>query len=163
HGNVLTAKPNDRANVIQRFRLCRDTGSLAWHKVHVIRQPVGISGGPRGPAGILLLAMLVASCGGVGCRRRSGHSGDRRSPGDGRALPVWGAGSFYGGGFSRTPGVAALMDVGRLLFFSPVLSASGGQSCATCHVPTRAFAADNDLPVQPSADGTRAGTRAVPS
>jgi cytochrome c peroxidase len=32
-----------------------------------------------------------------------------------------------------------LIAVGRQLFFDPVLSLSGRRSCATCHVPTRAF------------------------
>jgi cytochrome c peroxidase len=48
-------------------------------------------------------------------------------------------------------GLSASAQAGRALFFDKTLSASGVQSCATCHVPARAFTADpatdHNLPV----------------
>lgn len=44
--------------------------------------------------------------------------------------------------FARVPGEHAdtgLVELGRALFFDPVLSGSGTQSCATCHHPDKAF------------------------
>jgi cytochrome c peroxidase len=59
---------------------------------------------------------------------------------------------------------AALTALGRLLFFDPVLSASGKLSCASCHSPAHAFGPPNDLPVQAGGvDMKRPGVRAVPS
>ncbi|MBS0560316.1 MAG: c-type cytochrome [Proteobacteria bacterium] len=58
---------------------------------------------------------------------------------------------------------AALADLGRRAFFDPRLSASGAQSCASCHDPAHGFSPANDLPVQPGgAHLDRAGTRAAP-
>lgn len=55
-------------------------------------------------------------------------------------------------------------QLGRQLFFDQKLSASGHQSCATCHDPAHAYAPANNLPVQlGGADLRTAGTRAVPS
>jgi len=44
--------------------------------------------------------------------------------------------------FARVPGErpnAPLVELGRDLFFDPLLSGSGTQSCATCHHPDKAF------------------------
>jgi cytochrome c peroxidase len=58
----------------------------------------------------------------------------------------------------------ALSALGRRFFFDPALSASGKLSCASCHDPQHAFAAPNDLPVQPGgSELRRSGVRAVPS
>lgn len=54
--------------------------------------------------------------------------------------------------------------LGELIFHDPSLSASGKQSCASCHSPAHAHAAPNALAVQmggPQLD--QPGTRAVPS
>jgi cytochrome c peroxidase len=51
----------------------------------------------------------------------------------------------------------ALTALGRKLFFDPSLSASGKQSCASCHDPKFAYGPPNALAVQPR------GIRAVPS
>jgi cytochrome c peroxidase len=51
----------------------------------------------------------------------------------------------------------ALDALGRKLFFDPSLSASGKQSCASCHDPKFAYGPPNALAVQPG------GIRAVPS
>lgn len=59
---------------------------------------------------------------------------------------------------------AALTDLGRRLFFDPILSANGRQACATCHDPAHDFGPPDALPVQPGGlDGRAQGTRAVPS
>ncbi|HWZ47576.1 MAG TPA: cytochrome c peroxidase [Herbaspirillum sp.] len=60
--------------------------------------------------------------------------------------------------------VETLTQLGRALFFDPSLSASGKQSCASCHSPDHAFGPPNDLSVQfGGRDMKHAGTRAAPS
>jgi cytochrome c peroxidase len=74
------------------------------------------------------------------------------------------ASAFYAGKFTRTPSVAELTEVGRVLFFDKSLSASGKMSCASCHDPRFAYGSPNARPVQAGgADGKRAGIRAVPA
>lgn len=46
------------------------------------------------------------------------------------------------GGTATTPSLSLQVAAGKALFFDASLSASGKQSCATCHVPARAFTAD---------------------
>ena len=59
---------------------------------------------------------------------------------------------------------AALQALGQQLFFDPILSGSGKESCSTCHVPDRGFAPANALPVQfGGPDMKSPGTRAAPS
>ena len=69
-----------------------------------------------------------------------------------------------------TPSVALADDLsplaklGQQMFSDKTLSASGQQSCASCHDPAHAYAAPNGLPVQAGGPRmTRAGVRAVPS
>ncbi|RQS76822.1 cytochrome-c peroxidase [Burkholderia sp. Bp8963] len=45
--------------------------------------------------------------------------------------------------------LSAVAQLGRALFFDPALSASGKQSCASCHSPDHAFGPPNALEVQP--------------
>ncbi|MDN3578892.1 cytochrome c peroxidase [Chitinimonas viridis] len=45
-------------------------------------------------------------------------------------------------------GLSATASIGRSLFFDPNLSASGRQSCASCHHPGNSFSAPNNLAVQ---------------
>jgi cytochrome c peroxidase len=52
------------------------------------------------------------------------------------------------------------VELGRVLFFDPVLSADSSLSCASCHQPSRYFADDRERAV--GIDG-REGTRNVPS
>ena len=60
--------------------------------------------------------------------------------------------------------LSPLARLGQQMFSDKTLSASGKQSCASCHDPAHAYAAPNGLPVQPGgARMTRAGVRAVPS
>jgi cytochrome c peroxidase len=57
-----------------------------------------------------------------------------------------------------------LVALGRRLFFDPALSASGRQSCASCHDPRFAYGPPNDLSVQfGGRDLRRQGHRAAPS
>jgi cytochrome c peroxidase len=72
--------------------------------------------------------------------------------------------AIYAPQFQRLPTVAEMTALGRALFFSPALSASGQQSCASCHSPEHAYGPPNDLAVQfGGRDGRQPGLRAVPS
>ncbi|KWR90609.1 diacylglycerol kinase [Cupriavidus sp. IDO] len=60
--------------------------------------------------------------------------------------------------------LSAMAQVGQKLFADTALSASGQQSCATCHVPGRAYAADDGLPVPMGGPGMDLpGLRNAPS
>jgi cytochrome c peroxidase len=60
--------------------------------------------------------------------------------------------------------LSPLARLGQQMFSDKSLSASGKQSCASCHDPAHAYAAPNGLPVQAGGPRlTRAGVRAVPS
>jgi cytochrome c peroxidase len=74
-------------------------------------------------AAAAVLAALLAACGGGGSSGSSGSSGTSDNA-------------------ATTPGLSAQAAAGSPLFFDTSLSASGKQSCATCHVPARAFTAD---------------------
>jgi cytochrome c peroxidase len=84
----------------------------------------------------------------------------------GAAAPgtVSAAAAFYADDFPNHPSAAALMALGRSLFFDPTLSASGKLACSSCHDPRHAFGPPNALAVQRGgADGHSPGVRAVPS
>ncbi|TXI21372.1 MAG: cytochrome-c peroxidase [Roseateles sp.] len=71
---------------------------------------------------------------------------------------------FYATRFERQPDAATLTELGRQLFHEPALSASGRQSCASCHDPAHAYGPPNALAVQLGGpDGRSPGLRAVPS
>jgi cytochrome c peroxidase len=60
--------------------------------------------------------------------------------------------------------LGARAALGKQIFFDASLSASGRQSCASCHSPQHAYGPPNGLAVQlGGADLRLAGTRAVPS
>lgn len=60
--------------------------------------------------------------------------------------------------------LSAAAQLGRKLFFDPVLSGSGKLSCASCHDPAHAYAPANALSVQLGGGHmSRYGVRAVPS
>lgn len=62
------------------------------------------------------------------------------------------------------PDFKAMQALGRQLFFDASLSASGRQSCASCHDPAHAYGPTNDLAVQfGGPDGRTPGLRAAPS
>lgn len=61
-------------------------------------------------------------------------------------------------------GLSAVAQLGHAMFFDPALSASGEQSCASCHVPDNHYAPSNDRAVQMGGPGMHMhGMRAVPS
>lgn len=73
-----------------------------------------------------------------------------------------------GSGSATQPGVATGLgpaaQLGEKIFSDQSLSASGKQSCSSCHSPAQAHAQTNDLAVQMGgADATVAGFRASPS
>ncbi|WP_034292324.1 cytochrome-c peroxidase [Herbaspirillum sp. RV1423] len=79
------------------------------------------------------------------------------------AAPAY-ANAAYAPPAGRRASVEEMTALGRTMFFDPSLSASGQQSCATCHSPDHAFGPPNDLSVQLGGkDMKTAGTRAVPS
>lgn len=59
---------------------------------------------------------------------------------------------------------SAVAALGCMMFFDPALSASGEQSCASCHDPQNHFAPSNAMPVQMGGPDMQAsGMRAVPT
>lgn len=58
------------------------------------------------------------------------------------------SGRYSTGANGDTPPVDKLAELGRKIFFDPGLSASGKQSCASCHNPAHAYGPANTLPVQ---------------
>ncbi len=66
--------------------------------------------------------------------------------------------------YGDRPTVEQLAALGRQMFFDPRLSASGRQSCASCHDPKRAYGPPNALAVQPGGvAGNEVGFRAAPA
>jgi cytochrome c peroxidase len=64
----------------------------------------------------------------------------------------------------RRATVEEMTALGRRMFFDPSLSASGKQSCASCHSPEHAFGPPNNLAVQLGGKNMKLpGTRATPS
>lgn len=55
---------------------------------------------------------------------------------------------------------ARIVDLGRMMFFDPALSADGRVSCASCHKPERAY---TDGLAHPTGTSGRQGTRNTPS
>ena len=66
--------------------------------------------------------------------------------------------------YGDRPTVAQLAALGQRIFMDPAYSASGRQSCASCHDPAHAFGPPNALPVQPGGPHLdRFGFRNTPS
>ena len=66
--------------------------------------------------------------------------------------------------YGDRPTVAELTDLGRRMFFDARLSASGRQSCASCHDPKHAYGPPDNRVVQPGGPGLdRFGFRNAPS
>ncbi|MEW9573458.1 cytochrome-c peroxidase [Rhodanobacter sp. Si-c] len=60
--------------------------------------------------------------------------------------------------------LSAVAQLGKALFFDPMLSGSGRQSCASCHSPAHSYNPPNTLTVQPGGvDLRKAGYRPPPS
>jgi len=82
----------------------------------------------------------------------------------GEALPEIGTELYHPLAYGDRPTVEDLQALGRQIFFDPSLSASGKQSCASCHDPRHAYGAPNRLPVQPGGPNLdRLGFRNTPS
>src|SRR5215469_6351380 len=65
---------------------------------------------------------------------------------------------------SDVPSNKDMAEIGKLAFFDPSLSASGQQSCASCHSPEHAYGPPNGLAVQLGGpDMQHHGLRAAPS
>jgi cytochrome c peroxidase len=65
---------------------------------------------------------------------------------------------------SRRAALDPAASIGREMFFDKTLSASGRQSCASCHDPAHAYGPPDGLAVQPGGPAMALfGTRAVPS
>ena len=101
-------------------------------------------------------AALAFALPGAGESARAAPAPARDRPGD--AVTMW----------VRYPAAHVALDpvatLGRAIFFDPSLSASGRQSCATCHDPAHAYGPADGRAVQPGGAGMNAfGTRAVPS
>ncbi len=96
---------------------------------------------------VFLLAALLAGCSGSsgsGSGNSSDSSGAQSSSAGSTGAS---ASSGTGGADAGTGTLSAQAIAGQALFFDQSLSASGRQSCGTCHVPSRAFTAD------PATDG----------
>lgn len=73
-------------------------------------------------------------------------------------------GQYTIGANGLPPTPEKLAEMGRLIFFDPGLSASGRQSCASCHSPAHAYGPPNALPVQPGGPAmNQFGFRNTPS
>lgn len=60
--------------------------------------------------------------------------------------------------------LSAMAQLGKMLFFDPSMSASGRQSCASCHSPAHAYGPPDGRPFQRGGPGlARAGFRPPPS
>src|SRR5579863_5406101 len=71
------------------------------------------------------------------------------------------ADASYAEAYQRT---TLLREAGRRIFSDPAFSASGRQSCASCHAPARRYNPPNALDVQPGgADLRDRGLRAPPT
>lgn len=120
-------------------------------------------------AGGLLIALLVSLT--SGCGKQEAAAGTPAAAA--QSVAVVSAASapkpaspkpFYAMMAERRPNIPALTALGKALFFDPALSASGKQSCASCHSPDHAYGPPNDLSVQlGGVDMSRTGVRAAPS
>jgi cytochrome c peroxidase len=77
--------------------------------------------------GFIILSATLTACGGG-----SGSGGDT---------------STSSASSASTAALSAMAALGKQIFFDTTLSASGVQSCATCHVASRAHAGNDDLAV----------------
>ena len=82
----------------------------------------------------------------------------------GEAMPEIGTELYHPLVYGERPTVEDLTALGRKIFFDTSLSASGKQSCASCHDPKAAYGAPNALAVQPGGpELNRFGFRNTPS
>jgi cytochrome c peroxidase len=111
------------------------------------------------PLSFALLACGLACSLLAACERHPAAS----QPAAGAAVARTPAAGIYGSAIVKVP-VPELAALGKLMFHDASLSASGKQSCASCHAPDHAYAPPNGLAVQPGGrDLTALGVRAAPS
>lgn len=114
----------------------------------------------------LLSVPFVAGCGRQAAESTSAGaavSGNRFAAVVPARSKVRAAQGIYGSAIVKVP-TQELAALGKLMFFDASLSASGRQSCATCHAPDHAYGPSNRLSVQLGGKDLRAlGTRAAPS
>jgi cytochrome c peroxidase len=109
-----------------------------------------------------LALVLLTGCLAIGCGDRQATPKPPTPPAPPSA-PVAVAKGIYGSALVKVP-PQELAALGKLMFFDPSLSASGRQSCASCHAPDHAYAPANRLAVQPGGrDMQTLGPRAAPS
>lgn len=95
--------------------------------------------------------VLFAGCLAAACQRHQAAPTPNKAPG------------IYGSAIVKVP-PQELAALGKLMFHDASLSASGRQSCASCHAPDHAYAPANGLAVQAGGKDLRAtGLRAAPS
>ena len=112
--------------------------------------------------GCLLLGVMALSA----CDVRSGAStaGIGPDPVASPAAPAYVGATYAPVSGKPQPSAAQLSAIGQRIFFDPSMSASGTQSCASCHDPAHAYGPANALSVQlGGADGRTPGPRAAPS
>jgi cytochrome c peroxidase len=110
----------------------------------------------------LALAVLVAACGGTASddvhpEGSGGEAGSGARPGEAPALP-WPLTEFPSLPDVMVDVPKARIELGRLLFFDPLLSVDRETACATCHLPQWGMA-----DALPRAIGHGAGITAGPS
>jgi len=86
---------------------------------------------------MILMGILSACGGGSGGGAQTASTGPSSSAAAGTAAPTIGCLSA-----TQAASLSALVAAGQALFTDTSLSASSRQSCATCHVPSRAYTAD---------------------
>lgn len=101
-------------------------------------------------ASLALAALLVPDSGLLAC--------------SGAAMEAAGSDTRFPLVYGDRPTVEQLASLGRAMFFDARLTASGRQSCASCHDPAHAFGPPNALAVQPGGPSIdRFGFRNTPS
>ncbi|MDT8999518.1 cytochrome c peroxidase [Paucibacter sp. APW11] len=111
-----------------------------------------------GAALVPLLASALLAL--TGCGGGSGGGGSAAAAVD----PASPAASTPTPSTPPSPPLSALAQLGALVYVDKTLSASGQQSCASCHDPAAFHGPPNAFPVQPGgAAMERVGTRATPS
>ncbi len=90
----------------------------------------------------VLCTLLFIACGGSG-----GYSASSSPATSSQGASASSAATSSTAVLPDTVALSDMAELGKQIFFDQSLSVSGVQSCGTCHVPSRAHASDDDLPV----------------